>query len=179
MLNRLKATLVGLVGLAALVAAGEFSPAHAQVQNFSKVALGSASNGSTFAVAWSQPGPWIGGGLGGSFSAVQALNPATGAKRDLYGGFTVTGGAQQVILTSTPGNAFMITKVGGKPVGKPVPINVTIVVKLTATPAPLPAGFPAGSTSRVATMVFKAVNANTGANIVTTGTLKGYTVALP
>ena len=178
MLNRLKATLAGLVGLAALVAAGEFSPAHAQVQNFSKVALGSASS-STFAVAWSQPGPWIGGQLGGSFSAIQVLNPATGAARDFVGGFTVTGGAQQVILTSTPGNAFMITKVGGKPVGKPVPINVTIVVKLTATPAPLPAGFPAGSTSRVATMVFKAVNANTGANIVTTGTLKGYTVALP
>jgi len=184
MLNTFRSTLAGFVGLAALVGAGEFAPAHAQVQNFGKVVFASG-NSATFGLAFSQPGPYIGGGLGGSFSAIQSLNPATGTVRDFVGGFSVSGGPQQVTLTSTPGNAFMLTMTGagpngpGKQLGQSVPIKVTIVINLTGTPAPLPPGFPPGSTSRVATMIFKAVNATTGANIVTTGILKGTTVALP
>jgi hypothetical protein len=152
--------------------------------------LGSGSNGKTFAVAFSQPGPWIGGQLGGSFSGIRLLDAATGSARDFTGGpFTVTMGArtattQQVILSSTS-NTFTFTVAGagangpGKTVEKRVPIKVTIVVNLMATPAPLPAGYPAGSTCNAATMTFKAVDASTGAPIVATDTLTGYTVAHP
>jgi RNA polymerase sigma factor (sigma-70 family) len=167
-------------------AAEAFAPANAPVQNFGKVVLASG-NDATFGLAFSQPGPHIGGSLGGSFSGIRVLNAATGTARDFVGGFSVTGNAQQMILTSTPGNAFMLTMVGagphgpGKQVGKPVPIRVTVVVNLKPTRAPFPPSsqWPEGSTCNAATMTFKAVDASTGAPIIATDALTGYTVALP
>ena len=54
-----------------------------------------------------------------------------------------------------------------------------MVVNLTATRIPPPRGAPPQLTYNAATMIFHAVNANTGANIVTTGVLTGYTSATP
>jgi hypothetical protein len=181
LLNTLKSALAGVAALAALVATGEFSPSHAQLQSFNKVSVGIGQSATgtftlTFGQAVPAPVPII------SSVAHQWFNVAAGTGRYLdSGSFTVTMGrgtatTQQVILN---GGGVIYNQVGSKTVGKPVPIKVTIVVNLTAARLPLPAGAPPGSTANAATMTFKAVNATTGAPIVTTGVLKGYTLAAP
>ena len=55
MLTSLKSALAGAIALAALVATGDFSPARAQLQSFSKVYSGGAYNATlTFGVSFSQ-----------------------------------------------------------------------------------------------------------------------------
>jgi len=173
MWKSVKSVGAGIVVLAALVAAGEFSLAHAQVQNFNYVYNAWAYNpGQTFSISFAQAPNNASSVIGG----FQLLNAT--ARRNFYGSrFAVTLGprtatTQQVILNS---EGSMSTVVNGKTVGT-VPIKITLVVNLTATPLTV-ATLPAGSTCRVATMIFTAVNATTGANIVKTGILSGGSMA--
>jgi hypothetical protein len=147
----------------------------APLQNFGQVYNAWAYNeGRTFSISFAQAPNNASSVIGG----FRLLN-ATG-QRNFYGSrFAVTLGprtatGQQVILNS---EGSMSTVVAGRTVGT-VPIKITLVVNLTATPLTV-STLPAGSTCRVATMIFTAVNANTGANIVKTGILSGGSMATP
>ncbi|OAI46803.1 hypothetical protein AYO44_10735 [Planctomycetaceae bacterium SCGC AG-212-F19] len=161
----LKSALASVLSLAALVVAGEFRPAHAQLQPIAKIQT-DLFNNAAFTVQAQFSGALFPTGL-----HIATLRQSNGT----------TFYTETAALTLGPGTAttqqFTLTGNGVRTAfGKQTPVKIVMMVKLTATPQPGSSG-PANWYCNSATAVFKAFNPTTGQQVFTTGVLGGFTWA--